>query len=170
VSLAIRPITFDQAKDFIARHHRHHGPTRSWKFGVGAMNGDRLVGVAVVGRPVARALDDGLTAEVTRLCTDGTRNACSKLYGTVARICREMGYRKLVTYTLNTEPGTSLEAAGWKLTAVTRGHREWSCPSRPRAASSQPGPKKRWEKPLFKIVHKAALKIADENGGIADDC
>jgi hypothetical protein len=168
VSLAIRPITFDQAKDFIARHHRHHGPTRSWKFGVGATLAERLVGVIVVGRPVARGLDDGFTAEVTRCCTDGTRNACSKLYGVAARICREMGYRKIITYTLESELGTSLEASGWKLTAMTQGHRKWSCSSRPRAASAQPGPKKRWEKPLFKIVPRAALKIADENGGKAD--
>jgi hypothetical protein len=170
VRLSIRPITFDQAKEFIVRHHRHHGPTRSWKFGVGITKGDRLVGVIVVGRPVARALDDGLTAEVTRCCTDGTRNACSKLYGTAARICREMGYRKIITYTLESELGKSLEASGWSLTALTHGHREWSCPSRLRAASAQPGPKKRWEKPLFKIVPRAALRIADENGGITDDC
>lgn len=154
MNLEIRPVTFGEAKAFIARHHRHHGPTRSWKFGVGAALGESLVGVIVVGRPVARGLDDGLTAEVTRLATDGTRNACSKLYGAAARICREMGYRRIVTYTLDSEAGTSLEAAGWTFAAMTQGHREWSCRARPRDAQAQTGPKKRWEKPLYRVMKR----------------
>jgi GNAT superfamily N-acetyltransferase len=170
VTLEIRPITFDVTKDFIARHHRHLGPVRFWKFGVGATIDDRLVGVIVVAHPAARGLNDGYTAEVARLATDGTRNACSKLYGAVARICREMGYRKLVTYTLDSEHGKSLEASGWTMTAMTQGNREWSCHARRRSPSAQTCVKKRWEKPLFKIIPKSSLTTADENGGITDDC
>lgn len=89
------------------------------------------MGVAVVGRPVARMLQDGFTAEVTRLCTDGTRNACSMLYSACWRAAKALGYRKMITYILNTEPGTSLKAAGWKVIGE-RGGGSWSVPSRPR--------------------------------------
>lgn len=105
----------------------------------------------VVGRPVARALDDGWTLEVTRMCTDGTRNACSLLYGAAWRATRALGYHKLMTYTLNTEPGTSLLASGWKLVGQTdpvrRGkkHPGWNSPNRARADDHPLQPKLRWE-------------------------
>jgi hypothetical protein len=149
--LQIEPVTFKTAKDFIAKHHRHHGPAQGWKFGIGVSRAAVLVGVVVVGRPVSRVLDDGYTVEVTRCCTDGTRNACSKLYGAAARAARELGYRRIITYTLEGEAGKSLAASGWMMTALTQGHREWSCPSRPRQPSAQTCPKRRWEKPLFRI-------------------
>jgi hypothetical protein len=90
-----------------------------------------LVGVAVTGRPVARALDDGLTAEVTRLCTDGTYNACSMLYAAARRVAQDKGYRRGVTYILESEDGASLRAAGWVRMWTVKG-RSWNAPSRPR--------------------------------------
>ena len=95
---------------------------------------DRLCGVAIAGRPVARRLDDGLTIEILRVCTDGTYNACSVLYGACARAARAMGYRRVVTYTLESEPGTSLKAAGFKFDGEAGGL-SWDVPSRPREVS-----------------------------------
>jgi hypothetical protein len=87
--------------------------------------------VVIVGRPVARMRDDGLTAEVTRLCTDGTRNACSFLYGAAAKAAFALGYKRIGTYILASEPGTTLRAAGWRLIGEVKG-RSWTTPSRPR--------------------------------------
>src|SRR5262245_60990609 len=98
--LTVVPMTLRQASEFIRCYHRHHKPSRGHKFSVGAFDGQNIVGVAVVGRPVSRVLDDGLTAEVLRLCTDGTRNACSLLYGACRRAVFAMGYKRLLTYTL----------------------------------------------------------------------
>ena len=109
----IRPITFKQACDFIDRNHRHHKSTVGCKFCVGLFDGSVLVGVAVCGRPVSRYYDDGLTCEVNRLCTDGTYNACSMLYGACCRIAKEMGYQKIITYTLASEDGSSLKASNF---------------------------------------------------------
>src|SRR5262245_50443426 len=105
--LVFQPVTFRQACAFVAQHHAHHKPPRGWKFGVGVSDGDRLVGVAMVGRPVARHLDDGRTLEVLR-CTDGTApNVASKLY---AACWRALGDDRLDTYTLAEEAATSLQA------------------------------------------------------------
>ena len=109
----IRPITFKQACDFIDRNHRHHKSTVGCKFCVGLFDGSVLVGVAVCGRPVSRYYDDGLTCEVNRLCTDGTYNACSMLYGACSRIAKEMGYQRIITYTLASEDGSSLKASNF---------------------------------------------------------
>jgi hypothetical protein len=100
-------------------------------FSIGASVGDRIVGVAIVGRPVSRFRDDGLTAEVTRLCTDGTRNACSFLYGASARAAFALGFKRIGTYILASEPGTSLTGTGWRMIGETPG-KSWSVPSRPR--------------------------------------
>jgi len=124
-------IDLAEANAFVARHHRHHGPVVGHLFSLGAVLGDSIVGVAIVGRPVARMRDDGETAEVTRLCTDGTRNACSFLYGACARAAFALGYRRIGTYILASEPGTSLTGAGWRYIGEVRG-RSWSTPSRPR--------------------------------------
>jgi hypothetical protein len=111
--LTIRPITLRAANEYVAAHHRHNQPTRGHKWSLALYDGERLCGVAIAGQPIARKLDDGLTIEVRRLCTDGTKDACSKLYGACARVAKEMGYRKIITYTLISEPGTSLRASGW---------------------------------------------------------
>lgn len=111
--MIIKPITFKQACDFILQHHRHHGPTAGCKFCIGLFVGEKMIGCAVCGRPVSRHLDDGLTCEINRLCTDGTPNACSKLYGASCRVAREMGYKKVITYILMTENGASLRASNF---------------------------------------------------------
>ena len=130
--LHLMPIDFDQASAFVLEHHRHHTPPQGHKFSLAAMAGDQLVGVSIIGRPVSRRRDDGLTMEVTRLCTNGHRNACSFLYGASARAAFALGYRRIGTYILKRESGTSPVAAGWKLIGETPG-KSWSVPSRPRA-------------------------------------
>ena len=142
--LIIVPCELDEANAFVKQHHRHHGIARGHKFSIAATKEGIVVGVAIVGRPVARALDDGMTLEVTRLATDGTKNAASCLYGACRRATFALGYRKLVTYILNTEPGTSLMAAGWKVVAETKGG-SWDCPSRPRVDKHPTQRKFRWE-------------------------
>lgn len=98
--LNLQPITFEEACEFVRRHHRHHVPPQGHKFSIAVNDGEKVVGVIIVGRPVARHLDDGWTLEVTRCCTDGTRNACSMLYGAARRTAWALGYRRLITYTL----------------------------------------------------------------------
>jgi len=113
MSLAVHPITLREACQFIAAHHRHNKPPRGHKFSISARDGEQLVGVATAGRPIARHFDDGLTLEVNRTCTDGTRNANSLLYGAIWRAAKAMGYRRCITYTQADESGASLRAAGW---------------------------------------------------------
>ena len=126
------PLTLAEANAFVAQHHRHHKPVVGHKFSLGVALGEKIVGVVIVGRPVSRhRQQDGLTLEVTRLCTDGTRNACSFLYGAAAKATFALGYTRIGTYILAREPGTSLTAAGWRQIGETPG-RSWSVPSRPR--------------------------------------
>lgn len=113
--LKLYPITLKAANEFVAMHHRHHKPTQGHKFSIACLHPmGGICGVVIVGRPVARMLDDGVTAEVTRLCTDGTTNACSILYAAAVRASKAMGYRKVITYILESESGASLKASGWK--------------------------------------------------------
>lgn len=144
--LELQPITLAEAREFIRQHHRHHGPMRGWKFGVAANDGSRVVGVTVVGRPSSRVIQERepYTAEVTRLCTDGTPHVASKLYAACWRAARALGYRRLITYVLTEEPGTSLQAAGWKQVYATKGG-SWNRPSRPRVDVSPTGKKMLWE-------------------------
>ena len=115
-SLEIVPITLREANAFVEQNHRHHGKVVGHKFSIGLSDGEKIVGVAIVGRPVARHLDDGWTLEVNRLCADGSRNACFMLYGAAWRAARAMGYKRIVTYILESESGTSLHAAGSRIT------------------------------------------------------
>lgn len=142
--MTLCPITLTEAHEFVRQHHRHHKPSIGGLFAVACGEGEQVNGVAVIGRPVARRLQDGWTAEVTRLCTDGTRNACSMLYAAAWRACRALGYRRLLTYTLDSEPGTSLKAAGWKAIGETPG-KSWSVPSRPRVDMHPLQRRIRWE-------------------------
>jgi hypothetical protein len=144
MSLAIVPITLREARAFVAQHHRHHRAPQGGLFAVGAAAEGQVVGVAIVGRPVSRHLDDGWTAEVTRLCTTGERNACSLLYAACWRAARALGWRKLITYTLPEEGGGSLRAAGWRVVAETKAE-GWSRPSRPRVDLHPTQGKLRWE-------------------------
>ena len=113
----IRPVSLKTAQEYVRKHHRHNKPPVGHKFSIGLFDGERMVGIATAGRPVARALDDGLTLEVTRTCTDGTRNANSMLYGAIVRAATALGYLKCVTYTQGTESGASLRGAGWTAVA-----------------------------------------------------
>lgn len=124
-------IELGEANAFVQAHHRHHRPVVGHVFSLGAVLDGKIVGVAIVGRPVSRHRDDGETAEVTRLCTDGTKNACSFLYGAAARAAFALGFKRIGTYILASEPGTSLTATGWRLIGE-RGGGSWSVPSRPR--------------------------------------
>ena len=144
MSLEVVPVTRAEAHAFIDAHHRHHRPGVGDLFCLGASNGEKIVGVAVVGRPVARMAQDGRTAEVTRLATDGTRNACSLLYGASWRAARALGYRKLITYTLAEEGGASLRASGWKCLGEAGGG-SWSRPSRARVDTHPLQVKMKWE-------------------------
>lgn len=155
--LSLVPLKQADAKDFVREHHRHHKPPAGSVINVGVRDREgELRGVAMAGRPIARNLDDGLTLEVTRCCTDGATNACSMLYGAVRRAAKALGYKRLLTYTLESEPGTSLRAAGWVAEAKTDGG-VWSRPSRRRADDHPTEPKIRWSALLHPIP-------APENG------
>lgn len=161
MKLEIVPTTLEEANHFVEVHHRHRGPVAGAKFciavagrheigdtrpgGAGyGMHTDCVHGVLIAGRPVARHLDNGWTLEVNRCCTDGTRNACSILYASAWRAARALGYTKLITYTLASEPGASLRAAGFRIAGEVKG-RSWSCPSRPRVDTAPDQDKLRWE-------------------------
>ena len=130
--LQIRPIDLKGARAFVGEHHRHNKPPIGHKFSIACYDGERLCGVVMVGRPISRRLDDGLTLEINRNCTDGTYNACSMLYGAACRAAKALGYKRIITYTLQSEPGTSLKASGWKADELQAGGGSWSVPSRPR--------------------------------------
>jgi hypothetical protein len=142
--LELQPIDFAEACEFIRRHHRHHLPPQGHKYSIAVNDGEKVVGVITVGRPVARLLDDGWTLEVTRCCTDGTKNAASMLYAAAWRAARALGYKRLVTYTLMSEPGTSLKAAGWKKIGEAGGG-TWNRQHRPRVDKYPTQSKLRWE-------------------------
>ena len=130
--MTVVPLTLKCENDFVIQNHRHHGKVQGCKFCIGAVDEKgKLRGVAITGRPVSRYLDNGTTAEITRLCTDGFKNACSFLYAACARIAKEMGYTKIITYILITENGASLKAAGWSEQGVCGGG-NWNVKSRPR--------------------------------------
>lgn len=111
--LELRPCDFQTARDFVKLNHRHNKPLIGHKFSIACYSGERLCGVCMVGRPVSRHLDDGLTLEVNRCCTDGTKNACTMLYGAACRAAKALGYKRIITYTRESEPGTSLKASNW---------------------------------------------------------
>lgn len=132
MALIIVPVSMQDAREWVKRVHRHHLPPIGGLFAVAIAEEEQIVGVAIVGRPVARNNQDGFTAEVTRVAVaEGHKNGCSMLYGASWRAARALGWRRLITYTLKSEPGTSLRAAGWKIIGEVQG-RSWSVPSRPR--------------------------------------
>lgn len=128
MKLRVVPITLAVANAHVARFHRHHKPTMGHRFSLACYDGPRLCGVAIIGRPVARNVNQETVAEVTRLCTDGTRNACSILYAAAARACEAMGFEWIQTYTLASEPGASLRASGWT-DAGEAGGGQWKRPA-----------------------------------------
>ena len=153
-------MTLREANEFVRNFHRHNKPTQGGKFAIGALYNGELVGVAVVGRPVSATLDDGWTAEVTRVCVrdHAPRNACSFLYGRCWRIWQQMGGKRVVTYTLQTESGASLRGAGWKLVGEVK-PQTWDRSNRPREWQPIYGQLKfRWE----------AIAIADDDSSCED--
>lgn len=137
MALEIIPMTLAEANKFVQDFHRHHQPTVGHRWSIGVATNGKLCGVAICGRPVARALPQYQLLEVNRLATDGTPNACSKLYGACAAIAKLMGFADIETTILDSEPGTSLRAAGWQFRRVIKG-RDWNCPSRGGRRTDQP--------------------------------
>jgi hypothetical protein len=145
--LQVTPISFKEANEFVKNYHRHHKPVPGSKFCLAVSIGTEVVGVAIVGRPVARLLDDGWTLEVNRCCTNGTKNACSKLYANAWQAAKALGYTKLITYTLASEGGASLRGAGWRCLgeATTKVGQGWNVKSRPRVDTHPLQQKLKWE-------------------------
>lgn len=160
MKIKAEPIELKQAQAFINQLHRHHAAAVRDKFRIAASIDGKVVGVVQCGRPVSRVLDDGHTIEVLRLCTDGGKDVCSFLYSRCARIAKEMGYRKIITYILETEPGTSLKASGWTLEDDNCGGATWENCTRTKERPVQLSmieqkqkypvgiPKQRWSKEL----------------------
>lgn len=127
------PVTLSEAKRFVDQHHRHNRAPISWKFGVGLADEEgKLAGVVMAGRCVARGLDKPTNIEITRNCTLGDPNACTRLYGAILRAAKALGYRVAYTYTLVSEPGSSLRAAGWEVDAILEPRATWACAARDR--------------------------------------
>lgn len=140
--MRVVPISLREANAYVADHHRHSKPTRGHKFSVAIADGEQIMGVAIAGRPVSRMLDDGHTLEVLRVCTTGVANGCSMLYAACRVAARGMGYDRVVTYTLASETGASVRAAGFVRDGNSRGG-EWGRKGRERE-SANTGPKVRW--------------------------
>lgn len=162
-------VPFSTAKAFVLEHHRHCPPPAGWRFGAGIFNGRALIGVVMVGRPVARAFDHTKVVEVNRLCVrcdidpQLVWNACSKLYGWAAREARKRGFERVITYVMEHEAGTTLKAAGWSIEATTRG-RSWSAPSRPRQDKMQRVDKVRWGRTLNPVARFAQGAASADRG------
>lgn len=145
MSLIIVPISLKSANAYVSEYHRHHKPTVGHKFSIAVALDEKIVGVAIIGRPVARMLDNGWTLEVNRVCTDGTRNACSILYAHAWKAAKAMGYNRLITYTLPEEGGASLRGAAFRFVGAAGGG-DWSRKSRPRITAPEiSGQKYLWE-------------------------
>jgi hypothetical protein len=173
VRLEVVPVSFRQAAAFVAAHHRHHRPPRGMKFalGVAEQATGRLVGVAMVGRPVARNLDDGWTVEVNRTCTVETPNANSALYGAAWRAASALGYRRLITYTEAGESGASLRGAGWRVVAERPPGPGWHRPSRPRVTHGTEHISRRlWHAPPPGNPRRAAPAIPLPGGSTQGGC
>lgn len=165
MGLELGEVSQKEAREFIKEHHRHNPPPAGWLWGQGIFNGPDLVGVIWVGRPVARAIDHTKVVEVNRLCVAHDKfpagflwNACSQAYAQAAREAKKRGYEKIMTYTLESEEGTTLKAVGWTPVAKTKGG-SWNCPSRPREDKAPTCPKIRWEKGLRKHVKLEAITL-----------
>lgn len=153
MSLRIKPLTLSQANELVEKWHRHHKKVQGHRFSLGLWDEsiNDYVGAAIVGRPVCNNVEQYGVAEVTRLVTNGTKNACSALYGACARVAKEMGFQKIQTYILQDEPGTSLKACGWSKeadTGTSNYHlsRKDKCQRTINTLAS--GPKQRWAKVL----------------------
>ena len=142
------PISIKEANEFILNFHRHNNPVKNCRFAIGAGFEGKLVGVAVIGNPVARLMNDGFTMEVLRVCTkeDSPKNTCSFLYGRSWRVWQQMGGLRMITYTLQSESGSSLKGSGWTIRGETKPSSGWSRKDRDRKWQPIYGQMKfRWE-------------------------
>jgi hypothetical protein len=144
--LVVCPLSLKALNAFVEQHHRHHKKVQGHKFSLGVVCDGKLVGACSVGRPVARNCDSNTTLEVTRLVTDGTKNACSILYARSAQIAKLMGYKKIQTYILESERGTSLKASGWSYETTTQGGQWKHTDGKPRRTDQPICKKERWSK------------------------
>lgn len=140
------PLTLGEANAFVSKHHRHHKPVVGHKYSIGLAVNDEVMGVVIVGRPVSRRLDNGWTLEVNRCCTNGVKNGCSMLYGAAWRAAKALGYKRLITYTLPEEGGSSLLASNWRCLGE-KGGGNWNTKNRPRVDTDAllQGQKLLWE-------------------------
>lgn len=163
-ALRVVPVTLAEANALVGKMHRHHPPTVGHRWSIGVRNdaGD-LIGAAICGRPVARMTNHEAVCEVTRLVTDGSENACSMLYGAAARIAGAMGFARIQTFILESEPGTSLRAAGWRMDGITDGGLWGNESNGGRNDHLRPvGRKQRWVRDFAK--NKDAGKEPNEEG------
>lgn len=145
--LELTPVTLKEANGFVQKYHRHHKPSVGHKFSIGVRKDGEMVGVAICGRPVSRHYDDGYTLEINRLCTDGTHNACSILYGAAYRAAKAMGYKRVITYILESESGVSLKASGYQCEGKAGGL-EWNGDRKPKEEIYPREMKTRWVKKI----------------------
>lgn len=145
--LELTPVTLKEANGFVQKYHRHHKPSVGHKFSIGVRKDGEMVGVAICGRPVSRHYDDGYTLEINRLCTDGTYNACSILYGAAYRAAKAMGYKRVITYILESESGVSLKASGYQCEGKAGGL-EWNGDRKPKEEIYPREMKTRWVKKI----------------------
>lgn len=150
--MKVIPISIKKANNYVGTYHRHNGPVTGGKFAIACSDNEEICGICLCGRPVSRKLDTGDVLEINRLCTNGHKNACSFLYGAAARIAKEMGYRKIITYILQTEPGTSLKAAGYVLEAENVGGKFWTG-KRQQNRQKQPKFPSEYKKRYVKILY-----------------
>ena len=143
--LKIRPCTLKQANELVASIHRHHKPCVGHRFSLACYDDDKLVGVVICGRPVARMCDAYGTLEILRCATDGTANVVSKLYGAVCRAADAMGFHTVQTYTLPEEGGASLKASGFQFLGEAGGG-QWVHTHGPRRTDQPTGTKWKWAK------------------------
>lgn len=166
MSLRIVPVELKEANAFIAELHRHHKPVQGHRFSIGVEKNGKLVGVATVGRPVARLTSAKEVLEVTRLCTDGTKNACSALYSAAARIGKEMGYLRIQSFILDSENGASLKASGWVFVSVSPGG-QWKHTDGKKRRTDQPTcPKHKYVKVLNKSSTSDVIRRLKEDSKI----
>jgi hypothetical protein len=162
--MKLRPISIKEAKPLVARWHRHNIAPQSGMFAVAVERDGVICGVGIAGRPVARMLQDGYTAEIIRIATDGADNACSMLYGALRRAAKALGYRRLYTYTLESEPGSSLRASGFVVDMVLPPRSTWDTPSRARVQEDMFGNQRRPAESKIRWVWPANCR--DGAGGV----
>ena len=159
------PITISEAKAFVNDHHRTHPPPLSALFAAAAARDGKIIGVATVGRPIAKHRDGGYTAEVTRMCVlENNPNACSMLYGACWRAAQALGYTRIITYTAEEQHGASLKASGWAIIGATRDHNTWNTPARPRN-NTVSNSKKVWAKGKYTPGPRPRYKPATPHQG-----